>query len=46
MIPKTVKSNLGYLIAGAVLFGVAVNTYLELNKTRGDEPECRSTLTH
>ena len=41
-----VKNNLGFLIAGAILFGVAVNIYMELNITGGNEPECRSTLIH
>jgi hypothetical protein len=41
---KSAKSNLGYLIAGAILFGVAVNIYLEFNTKGGSEPECRSIL--
>ena len=42
---KRIKNNLGFLLAGAILFGVAVNVYMELNNTGGKEPECRSTLT-
>lgn len=40
---RRVKDNLGFLIAGAVLFGVAVNVYYELGITGGKEPECLST---
>lgn len=40
------KKNLGFLIAGAILFGVALNVYLEVNSTmRGKEPQCLYTLT-
>lgn len=42
---KRIKNNLGFLIAGAILFGVAVNVYMEFNTIGGSEPECRSTLT-
>ena len=42
---ERVKNNLGFLIAGAILFGVAVNVYYELGITGGKEPECLSTLT-
>lgn len=42
---KRVKNNLGFLIAGAILFGVAVNIYFELKNTGGKEPECLSTST-
>lgn len=42
---KRIRSNLGPLLAGAILFGVAVNVYLEVNNTGGKEPECRYTLT-
>lgn len=42
---QRVKNNLGFLIAGAILFGVAVNVYFELGITGGKEPECLSTST-
>lgn len=42
---KRIKSNLGFLIAGAILFGVAVNVYMEFNNTNERKPECRSSLT-
>lgn len=42
---QRVKNNLGFLIAGAILFGVAVNVYYELGITGGKEPECLSTST-
>lgn len=42
---KRVKKNLGFLIAGAILFGVAVNIYYEINNNGGYEPECQSTST-
>lgn len=43
---ERVKNNLGFLIAGAILFGVAVNVYFELGITGGGkEPECLSTST-
>lgn len=32
MIPR-IKKNLGFLIAGAILFGVAVNVYFEIKVT-------------
>jgi len=40
-----VKNNLGFLIAGAILFGVAVNVYYELGITGGKEPKCQYTST-
>lgn len=42
---QRVKNNLGFLIAGAILFGVAVNIYMELGVTGGKEPECQSIST-
>lgn len=40
------KRNLGFLIAGAILFGVVVNVYFEVYNTYGSkEPTCLSTST-
>ena len=39
------KKNLGFLIAGGVLFGVITNVYLEFFNVAGSaDPECQSTL--
>ena len=40
-----VKDNLGFLIAGAVLFSVAVNVYYELGINGGTVPTCQFTST-
>lgn len=42
-----VKSNLGFALAGAVLFGVLVNVFyeLEINSEGGNDPVCLSTST-
>lgn len=41
-----VRDNMGFLIAGAVLFAVAANIYFEINNTYGSkEPTCQSTST-
>lgn len=40
---QRVKNNLGFLIAGAVLFSVAVNVYYELGISGGNNPTCPST---
>lgn len=37
-----VRRNLGFLIAGAILFGVSVNVYYEINAGK-TEYECRYT---
>jgi hypothetical protein len=42
---RRVKDNLGFLIAGAILFGVAVNVFYELGITGGKEPECQYIST-
>lgn len=42
---RRIKNNLGFLIAGAILFGVAVNVYLEINNDNNREPVCLSTST-
>ena len=39
-----IKRNLGFLLAGAILFGVAVNVYMELKTPAAKETECRSPL--
>lgn len=39
-----IKKNLGFLIAGGILFGVAFNVYMEFNNLNRKEPECRSSL--
>ena len=45
MILKRYKPNLGFLLAGAVLMGVAYNVYYEINiGTQGEEPTCQFTL--
>lgn len=42
---KRIKNNLGFLIAGVILFGVAVNVYMELKGTEAKEPQCQSIST-
>lgn len=42
---KRVRNNLGFLIAGAILFGVAANIYYELNTTVDGNVECLCTST-
>ena len=42
---KRVKNNLGFLIAGVVLFGVVANVYIELKGTEVKEPQCQFTST-
>ena len=42
---KRIKNNLGFFLAGAILFGVVVNVYMEFNNTNERQPECRFTLT-
>jgi len=34
---KRIKRNFGFLIAGAVLFAVAINVYYELSNTEANE---------
>ena len=42
---KRIKSNFGYLIAGAVLFAVAINVYYELTTTEiSEEVACPCIL--
>jgi len=43
MILRRIKRNLGFMLAGAILFGVGVNVYIEVNRTYEEETECRST---
>lgn len=42
---ERIKNNLGFLIAGAILFGVAINVYIEINNNSNMEPVCLSTST-
>jgi hypothetical protein len=43
---KRIKNNVGYLIAGVILFGVSANVYMEIQGTTAKEPTCQFTLTH
>jgi len=38
---KRIKRNFGFLIAGAVLFAVAINVYYELSSTSEDYEDVR-----
>jgi len=42
---KRVKDNMGFLIAGAILFSVAINIYFEIGNTNSKEPTCQYTST-
>jgi hypothetical protein len=43
---KRIKNNVGYFLAGAILFGVVVNVYMEFNSnTDGREPKCLYSST-
>jgi len=42
---KRVKDNMWFLIAGAVLFAVAINIYFEIGNTNSKEPTCQSIST-
>jgi hypothetical protein len=42
---KRIKRNFGFLIAGAVLFAVAVNVYYEFNTADLEESKCPCILT-
>lgn len=45
MIMKRIKSNFGFLIAGAILFAVAINVYYEINSSNVGESKCPCILT-
>jgi hypothetical protein len=42
---KRVKNNMGFLIAGVVVFTVAINIYFEIGNTNSKEPTCQSIST-
>jgi hypothetical protein len=42
---RRVKDNMGFLVAGAILFAVAVNVYYEMSNPNSKEPTCQFTST-
>ena len=44
MSAKSLKRNFGYLLAGAILFAVAVNVYFETKSVARGPQECRYSL--
>lgn len=46
MIVARVKKNIGFLLAGAVLAGVAFNVWYEFNSTEEGSVPCQCTSTH
>ena len=42
---RRIRNNLGFLLAGVILMGVATNVYMEIQGTKVKEPTCQSIST-